>query len=277
LTVFSTRGKKQVVFVSAGICFPSATRMKTERADALLFSRGLCDSREQAKRLILAGEVRSGGRTVDKPSAKLAIDAPLEVVGKPRFVGRGGFKLEGALAAFGIDPTGWICLDVGASTGGFTDCLLQHGAVRVHAIDVGTNQLVWKLRNDPRVIVKEQFNARHLVPEDLGERVRLAVMDLSFISLTKVLPAVFPVLDDRGSVVCLIKPQFELEREAVSKGGIVRDAAQHERAVEKIRRFVTEELGHEWRGVVPSPITGTDGNQEFLAWIGVKGRESPEQ
>lgn len=247
--------------------------MKTERADALLFARGLCDSREQAKRLILAGEVRSGERTVDKPSTKFPVDAPLEILAKPRFVGRGGFKLEGALAAFGIDPTGWTCLDVGASTGGFTDCLLQHGATKVHAIDVGTNQLVWKLRSDPRVVVKEQFNARNLTPGDLGEKVRLAVMDLSFISLTKVLPAVFSVLDDRGSVVCLIKPQFELEREAVSKGGIVRDPAQHERAVEKIRHFVTAELGQEWRGVVPSSITGTDGNQEFLAWIGVKNGE----
>lgn len=244
--------------------------MKTERADALLFSRGLCESREQAKRLILAGEIRCGDRIVDKPSAKLPLDAPLEVLEKPRYVGRGGLKLEGALAAFGIDPTGWTCLDVGASTGGFTDCLLQHGATKVHAIDVGTNQLVWKLRSDPRVVVKEQFNARNLVPEDLGEKVRLAVMDLSFISLTKVLPAVFPVLEDDGGVVCLIKPQFELEREDVSKGGIVRDPALHERAVEKIRRFVTEDLGHDWRGVIPSPITGTDGNQEFLAWLGVK-------
>lgn len=247
--------------------------MKTERADALLFSRGLCDSREQAKRLILAGEVRCGDRIVDKPSAKLPLDAPLEVLEKPRYVGRGGLKLEGALAAFGIDPTGWTCLDVGASTGGFTDCLLQHGANKVHAIDVGTNQLVWKLRNDPRVVVKEQFNARNLVPDDLGEMVRLAVMDLSFISLTKVLPAVFPVLEDEGGVVCLIKPQFELEREDVSKGGIVRDPALHERAVEKIRRFVTVDLGHEWRGVIPSPITGTDGNQEFLAWLGVNRRK----
>jgi 23S rRNA (cytidine1920-2'-O)/16S rRNA (cytidine1409-2'-O)-methyltransferase len=239
---------------------------KKERADALLVARGLCDSREQAKRLVLAGEVRSGDRIIDKPSTKLEEDAPLEVKEKLRYVGRGGLKLEGALDAFGIDPAGWICLDVGASTGGFTDCLLQRGAARVHAVDVGTNQLVWKLRNDPRVIVKEQFNARHMRPEDIGERVRLVVMDLSFISLTKVLPAVFPLLDEGGSVVCLIKPQFELEREDISKGGIVRDPALHERAVGKIRDFVAA-AGREWRGLVPSPITGTDGNQEFLAWI----------
>jgi 23S rRNA (cytidine1920-2'-O)/16S rRNA (cytidine1409-2'-O)-methyltransferase len=241
--------------------------MKTERADALLVTRGLCDSREQAKRLILAGEVRSGDRPIDKPSVKLPLDAPLEIKEKPRFVGRGGLKIEAALDAFRIDPSGWVCLDVGASTGGFTDCLLQRGALRVHAVDVGTNQLVWKLRNDPRVVVKEQFNARHMVPEDIGEKVRLAVMDLSFISLTKVLPAVFQVLEERGSVVCLIKPQFELQREDISKGGIVRDPALHERAVEKIRHFVTADHGHEWCGLIPSPITGMDGNQEFLAWI----------
>jgi len=242
--------------------------MKLERVDVLLVEKGLCESREQAKRLILAGEVRIGDRVIDKPGHKLAEDSALEVREKPKFVGRGGIKLEGALEAFGINPTAWVCIDVGASTGGFTDCLLQHGAVKVHAVDVGTNQLVWKLRNDPRVVVKEQFNARHMVPEDIGEKVRLAVMDLSFISLTKVLPAVFSVLDDEGSVVCLIKPQFELDREDISKGGIVRDPALHERAVEKIRLFVVDECRREWRGLIASPITGTDGNQEFLAWIG---------
>lgn len=241
--------------------------MKTERADALLMSRGLCDSREQAKRLILAGEVRSGDAVVSKPSAKLPLDAPLEVKEKPRFVGRGGLKIEAALDAFGIDASGWTCMDVGASTGGFTDCLLQRGAARVHAVDVGTNQLVWKLRNDPRVVVKERFNARHMLPEDLGETVRLAVMDLSFISLTKVLPAVFGVLDEEGTVVCLIKPQFELRREDISKGGIVRDPVLHERAIKKIREFVDATPDFQWAGCIPSPITGTDGNQEFLAWI----------
>lgn len=241
--------------------------MKTERADALLVSLGLCDSREQAKRLILAGEVRCGDRVIEKPSAKVLIDAVLELKEKPRYVGRGGFKLEAAMDAFEIDPNGWVCMDVGASTGGFTDCLLQRGASRVHAIDVGTNQLVWKLRSDPRVIVKEQFNARYMEPKDIGECVRLAVMDLSFISLTKVLPAVFPLLDEAGAVVCLIKPQFELNREDISKGGIVRDPALHERAIEKIRTFVADQPALEWQGLIPSPIKGTDGNQEFLAWI----------
>lgn len=250
--------------------------MKKDRADALLVSRGLCDSREQAKRLILAGEVRTGDRVVDKPSMALAPDAPLEVKEKLRYVGRGGLKLEGALDAFEINPEGWVCIDVGASTGGFTDCLLQRGATRVHAVDVGTNQLVWKLRSDPRVIVKEQFNARHMVPADIGEKVKLAVTDLSFISLTKVLPAIFSVVEGSGFVVCLIKPQFELQREDITKGGIVRDPALHQRAVEKIKEFATVQYGCDWLGLIPSPITGTDGNQEFLAWIRIPAEGIPE-
>jgi 23S rRNA (cytidine1920-2'-O)/16S rRNA (cytidine1409-2'-O)-methyltransferase len=242
--------------------------VRKDRLDALMMNRGMCDSREQAKRLVLAGEVKVDGRMVDKPAERFGEDAVVEIKEKPKFVGRGGLKLEGALEAFGIDVTGWVCMDVGASTGGFTDCLLQRGALRVHAVDVGTNQLVWKLRNDPRVISKEKFNARHMVPEDIGENVKLAVMDLSFISLTKVLPAVFGVLEDEGEVVCLIKPQFELDREDIGKGGIVRNEELRERAVEKIRRFVTEKHGREWRGVIPASIAGMDGNQEFLAWIG---------
>ncbi len=242
--------------------------MRKDRLDALMFNRGMCDSREQAKRLVLAGEVKVDGQMVDKPAEKFGEDAVVEIKEKPKFVGRGGLKLEGALEAFGIDVTGWVCIDVGASTGGFTDCLLQRGAARVHAVDVGTNQLVWKLRNDPRVISKEKFNARHMEPKDIGEKVRLAVMDLSFISLTKVLPAVFGVLEEGGEVVCLIKPQFELDREDIGKGGIVRDEELRERAVEKIRKFVTEEHGKDWKGVVAASIAGMDGNQEFLAWIG---------
>lgn len=233
----------------------------------MLVARGLCDSREQAKRLVLAGEVRSGDHKIDKPSAKLAEDAPLEVKEKPKYVGRGGLKMEGALHSFAICPEGWTCLDIGASTGGFTDCLLQNGAAKVHAIDVGTNQLAWKIRNDPRVISKEKFNARGLTEEILGEKVRLIVMDLSFISLTKILPAAFSVLEDGGSMVCLIKPQFELRREDIGKGGIVRDPELHQRAVDKIRNFISDELGREWRGIIDSPITGTDGNREFLAWL----------
>jgi len=238
-----------------------------ERADALLVSRGLCDSREQAKRLILAGEVMAGTTVVAKPSTKLSDDAELTVKERPKFVGRGGLKMEGALDRFDIDPTGMTCLDVGASTGGFTDCLLQRGAVKVHAVDVGTNQLVWKLRNDPRVVVKEKFNARHMTPDHIGDSIDLAVTDVSFISLTKILPPMFDTLKENGQIICLIKPQFELNREDISKGGIVRDPALHQRAVDKIHQFVTDELGHTWIDCIDSPITGTDGNREFLAWL----------
>jgi 23S rRNA (cytidine1920-2'-O)/16S rRNA (cytidine1409-2'-O)-methyltransferase len=241
---------------------------RTERVDALLVARGLCESLEQAKRLIMAGEVRTGTVRVDKPGERLPPDADLAVAARPKFVGRGGFKMEGALEAFGIDPAGLTCLDVGSSTGGFTDCLLQHGAAKVHAIDVGTNQLAWKLRQDPRVVSREQFNARHLKIDDLGELVDLAVMDLSFISLTMVLPAVYGVLRAGGSVICLIKPQFELPREEVGAGGIVREDDLRRKAVEKIRSFVADTGDRQWMGCVASPITGTDGNVEFLAWLG---------
>lgn len=239
-----------------------------ERVDILLVSRGLCESREVAKRLVMAGEVFLGTERVSKAATKVAMDAQLWVKEKPKFVGRGGLKVEGALEHFGIDVTDFVCLDTGSSTGGFTDCLLQRGAARVHAVDVGTNQLVYKLRTDPRVIVKEKFNSRYLTEADLGERVDIAVLDLSFISMTKVLPAVFSVLKEGGQVVALIKPQFELSRDEVSKGGIVREPELRAKAVEKIRRFVVEESGREWRGVMESPIQGTDGNVEFLGWFG---------
>ena len=241
--------------------------MAKERVDSMLVARGLCDSREQAKRLIMAGEVFTESDRVAKPSQKMSNEVVLRVRDRPKYVGRGGFKIEGALKEFGIDPTGWICADLGASTGGFTDCLLQEGATKVHALDVGTNQLVWKLRSDERVVSKERFNARNLVVEDIGERVNLVVMDLSFISLTKVLPAAFGILKEGGSVISLIKPQFELSRGEVGKGGIVREPELHEKAVEKIKKFVTEDLSREWVGLMTSPITGTDGNVEFLAWM----------
>lgn len=241
--------------------------MPKERADALLVARGLCDSREQAKRLILAGEVMTGTTRVQKPSTKLEDSADLSVKEKPKFVSRGGLKLEGALEHFQINPDGMTCLDCGASTGGFTDCLLQAGATKVHAIDVGTNQLVWKIRNDPRVIVKEKFNARHMVPSDIGEQVDLAVTDVSFISLTKILPPLFSVLKPEGHIICLIKPQFELERDEIGKGGIVRDPELHQKAQDKIQDFVTNQLKREWLQVTDSPITGTDGNREYLALL----------
>lgn len=240
--------------------------MKT-RLDQALVARGLCESREQAKRLILAGKVVVEGADNLKPGLLVPDDREIRVKEQPKYVGRGGLKLEGALDAFGIDPAGRVGLDLGASTGGFTDCLLQRGAVKVFAFDVGTNQLAWKLRSDPRVVSREGFNVRYMTPEDVGEPVDLVVIDVSFISLTKILPAAFGVLRPGGDLVCLIKPQFELRREQIGKGGIVRDPALRDEAVAKIRDFVTGELAKDWRGLVESPISGTDGNVEYLAWL----------
>lgn len=238
------------------------------RLDQLLVSRGLCESREKAKRLILAGEVIVEGVERPKPGQNVREDIELRVKTPPKYVGRGGFKLEGALSDFEIDPVGMIGLDIGASTGGFTDCLLQQGAEKVFAIDVGTNQLVYKLRTDPRVECHEQFNARHLTLDDLGGTwVDIIVIDVSFISLTLILGPAFSVLAPGGRIVCLVKPQFELRREQVGKGGIVRDAALHQEAVDKIRNHVENDLAKCWRGHVASSISGTDGNQEYLAWL----------
>jgi 23S rRNA (cytidine1920-2'-O)/16S rRNA (cytidine1409-2'-O)-methyltransferase len=240
--------------------------MAKERLDVLLVRRGLCPSREKAQRFIMAGQVFSGGTRMDKASQPLADDTPLEVRAEDVYVGRGGHKLEAALTHFAIDPLGWVCLDVGASTGGFTDCLLQRGAERVYALDVGHGQLAWKLRQDPRVVVIEHCNARHLQPGDLPEKMRLGVVDVSFISLTLVLPPMAGLLSDGGMVVALIKPQFELSRAEVGRGGVVREAAAHERAVEKIRSWAGR-AGWFWGGVTDSPITGADGNREFLCLL----------
>ncbi len=241
--------------------------MAKQRLDVLVAQLGLSDSREQAQRLILAGEVSVKGQVITKPGTKVDETLPITVKNKPRYVSRGGLKLEGALNAFPVKAEGKICLDIGSSTGGFTDCLLQNGATRVHAVDVGTNQLVWKLRNDPRVVVKEQFNARYMTPADLGEKVQLIVSDVSFISLTKILPAAYDCLEEGGDLLVLIKPQFELQPEDIGPGGIVRDPALHQRAVDKIHDFVVNELHREWCGVADSPITGMEGNKEFLAWL----------
>ena len=242
--------------------------MAKQRLDVLMTTLGLCDSREQAQRLILAGEVSVRGQAVTKPGTKVDDSLPISVKNKPRYVSRGGLKLEGALLAFpAVRPEGKVCLDIGSSTGGFTDCLLQNGALRVHAVDVGTNQLVWKLRNDPRVIVREQFNARYTTPDDLGEKVQLIVSDVSFISLTKILPSAYDCLEEGGDLLVLIKPQFELQPEDIGAGGIVRDSLLHRRAVDKIHDFVVNELHREWMGVADSPITGMEGNKEFLAWL----------
>ncbi|MCI7699417.1 MAG: TlyA family RNA methyltransferase [Akkermansia sp.] len=241
--------------------------MPKQRLDVLIVSRGLCDSREQAQRLILAGEVSVREQVITKPGTKVDDSLPITLKSKPKYVSRGGLKLEGALQAFPVSVQGKVCLDIGSSTGGFTDCLLQNGALRVHAVDVGTNQLVWKLRNDPRVIVREQFNARYMTPEDLGEKVELIVSDVSFISLTKILPAAYGCLLPGGDLLVLIKPQFELQPEDIGAGGIVRDPELHQRAVDKIHDFVVNELGREWMGIADSPIKGMEGNKEFLAWL----------
>jgi 23S rRNA (cytidine1920-2'-O)/16S rRNA (cytidine1409-2'-O)-methyltransferase len=241
--------------------------MPRERLDLLLVQRGLTPTREQAKRLILAGEVLVADQPCTKPGTLFQDDVLLRVKDPPRFVSRGGLKLEGALLHFGIDVTGLTAIDIGSSTGGFTDCMLQRGVVKVFAFDVGTNQLVWKLRNDPRVVSREQFNVRHLTSADVGEPLDLLVADVSFISLTLVLPPVFPLLKPGAHGVVLVKPQFELQREDIGRGGIVRDPALHQRACDKIESFIRAQPDLEWRGLIESSIQGTDGNREFLAWF----------
>jgi 23S rRNA (cytidine1920-2'-O)/16S rRNA (cytidine1409-2'-O)-methyltransferase len=240
------------------------------RIDQALVQSGQAPSREQAKRLVMAGEVMLGDEVITKPGWLVRADAVLTVKQPPKFVSRGGLKMEGALAHFGVDVTGLTGMDVGASTGGFTDCLLQRGAVKVYAFDVGTNQMVWKLRNDPRVICRENFNVRHMQPADVPEQVDIIVADVSFISLTLVLPGALSVLKPGGQAVVLVKPQFELTRDDIGPGGIVRDPALHSRACQRIQDFVEARPDLEWRGLTESSIQGTDGNREFLAWFGKK-------
>jgi len=236
---------------------------KKLRLDQLLVARGLFSSREQAQRAVMAGEIKIGTRIVGKPSQLLAADAAIAVKPTRKYVGRGALKLEKALDHFKIDMRGKVALDIGASTGGFTDCLLQRGTEKVYAVDVGYGQLDWKIRKDPRVIVLEKMNARFLSRKHIPELVDLCVIDVSFISLTLVLPNGFELITPRGVVVALIKPQFELERADVTRGGIVRDPELHQKAQDKIVQFVTR-LGHTVTGIVPSAITGADGNQEFF-------------
>ncbi len=241
--------------------------MKTlrQRLDQMLVERGLAESRAKAQRLILAGVVSADGRPALKPGQEFVAEVVLAVAAPDRFVGRGGEKLEKAFEVFTLDVRDKICLDVGASTGGFTDCLLQHGAAKVFAVDVGKGQLHWKLRQDPRVVMLEQVNARYLKPSDLGATPDFAAVDVSFISLTKVLPAVNTTLSLGAVLVTLIKPQFEAGRNEVCRGGVVRDAAVHEKVVSRIRAFGQAEAGLVWRGVCESPIRGPAGNIEFLA------------
>jgi 23S rRNA (cytidine1920-2'-O)/16S rRNA (cytidine1409-2'-O)-methyltransferase len=238
-----------------------------ERLDRLLARRGLFASREQARRAVMAGRVRVAGRPVDKPGTLVPVAVEVSVSGPPRrFVSRGGEKLEHALDHFGIDPTGWVCLDVGASTGGFTDCLLQRGARRVFALDVGRGQLDQGLRGDPRVIVMERVNARHLEPEALPEPVRLATVDVSFISLAKLVPALHPLLEPGGLLLPLIKPQFEAGRREVGKGGVVRDEAVRTRVIGDTAAALVA-IGFALRGIVDSPVRGAKGNREAFACL----------
>lgn len=237
------------------------------RLDTLLVERGFFTSREQARRAVMAGLVFYQGRRVEKPGTFVDPDGVIEVRGNPcPYVSRGGLKLEGALRHFGVDVIDKVALDAGASTGGFTHCLLKQGAQRVYAVDVGYGQLAWELRQDPRVIVHERTNLRYLKPEDLGTRVDLVTLDLSFISLEKVLPAVWELLNSGGEVIALVKPQFEAGREYVRKGGIVKDTLVHCRVLEHIIS-VSKELGFQIKGLTYSPLLGADGNVEFFLWM----------
>ena len=241
--------------------------MKRERIDKLLVDRGLIESRTKAQAVIMAGSVLVDEKRVEKPSESFPANANIRLKGggpETRYVSRGGLKLEAALHHFGIDPEGYACIDIGSSTGGFTDCLLQHGAASVVAVDSGTNQMVWGLRTDPRVTVMEKTNARELMPDEFDQEFDLAVMDVSFISVTKLLPVLITLLKKDGRIVSLIKPQFEVGRGEVGKGGIVREPEKHERVVTEINSFA-ETLGLHTAGVIDSPILGAEGNKEFLA------------
>jgi 23S rRNA (cytidine1920-2'-O)/16S rRNA (cytidine1409-2'-O)-methyltransferase len=249
--------------------------MKRERIDKLIVDRGLAPSRTKAQALVMAGVVLVDEQLVNKPSEVFAPAAHIRLKGDgdpaSRYVSRGGLKLEAALREFHIDANGLICLDVGSSTGGFTDCLLQHGARRVVSVDVGHNQFDWRLRNEPCVEVREGVNARYLKPEDFDVKFDLASIDVAFISATKILPAVVPLLVEQGKIITLIKPQFEVGKGEVGKGGIVKDPAQHERVIAEVNS-AAERLGLWVAGVIESPIRGADGNVEFLAWYQQRGR-----
>lgn len=241
--------------------------MKKERIDKILLEQGFADSRSKAQALVMSGVVLVDEKRVEKPSESFFNEAKIRIknqTDETKYVGRGGLKLEKALEHFHICPSEYVCLDVGASTGGFTDCLLQNGAKKVVAVDVGTNQLVWKLRTDERVEARENTNARYLKPEDFSEKFDLIVMDVSFISVTKIIPALVPLLKNDGKIVVLIKPQFEVGKGEVGKGGIVKSSEKQERVVTEINAF-SENCGLKISGTIDSPITGADGNKEFLA------------
>ena len=240
---------------------------RCERLDKLLVDRGVVQSRERAKAMILAGMVMVGDRVVDKAGALVKRDSHIRVKGTEHpYVSRGGIKLEGALRGFGVDPKDRVAMDIGASTGGFTDCLLQWGARRVYAVDVGYGQLAWKLRRDPRVVNLERRNIRSVKPHEVGEEVDLVVIDTSFISVEKFLPNVVSMVREGGEVVALLKPQFEVGKGEVGKGGVVRDTRKHQQVLERISRF-SESIGMKVRGVMESPLLGPKGNKEFFIYL----------
>ena len=246
-----------------------------KRLDILVTERGLAESREKAKTLIMAGQVYVDGQKADKPGDTFSEDAAVEVRGKGLpYVSRGGLKLEKAMREFGLQLQGRTCMDIGASTGGFTDCMLQNGAQRVYSVDVGYGQLAWSLRTDPRVVNLERTNARYLTQEQVPEEIGFFSVDVSFISLTLILPAVRPLLAEHGQAVCLIKPQFEAGREKVGKKGVVRDKSVHEEVIEKIRSFALEN-GFSVLGLTFSPVKGPEGNIEYLIYL--ERSEAPSQ
>jgi len=245
-----------------------------ERIDKLLLDRGLVRSRQQAQALILGGEVLAGDQRIDKPGTRIEDTAKIRLKSAPvPYVSRGGLKLEKALKVFAPDIGNWVCLDIGASTGGFSDCLLQRGAGKVYTIDVGHNQLDWKLRSDPRVIWKEGLNARYMKFEDVGVAVDLISMDLSFISLSLILPVLRPFTKPTTRILCLVKPQFEVGKEHVEKGGLVTDPSKHQEAVRKIQSCA-ESLGYTVLGAIDSPILGAEGNKEFFLGLAVGDQQS---
>ncbi len=240
--------------------------MKKERIDKLLVECAIAESVAKAQALVMSGVVLVDERRVEKSSEEFAPNTKIRIKGnnfKSKYVGRGGLKLEKALEAFYICPNGYVCLDVGASTGGFTDCLLQNGAKKVVAVDVGTNQLVWQLRTDVRVEVRENVNARYLKPTDFAEKFDLIVVDVSFISAKKILPVIVSLLQDGGKIITLIKPQFEVKKREVEAGGIVKDEEKHQRVIKEVNQ-AAEKLGLRVSNVIDSPILGAEGNKEFL-------------
>ena len=250
--------------------------MSKIRLDQLIFEKGFTESREKAKALIMSGCVFLDGQRADKPGMSVSPDTEPEVHKKElAFVSRGGYKLDKAIRVFGIDPEGKRCIDCGASTGGFTDVLLQHGAEKVYAVDVGYGQLAWTLRNDPRVVNLERTNLRYVTKEQIPDLLDLAVCDVSFISLRLVMPAVAPLLKPDAEIMCLIKPQFEAGRELVGKKGVVRDAAVHEQVIRTVLEFMPS-IGFSVQGLDYSPITGPEGNIEFLLYMRKSDADSVE-